>query len=138
MKPVIQIEEKEIQIEFVHASGPGGQNVNKVSTAAQLRFNVINSPSLEPEAKVRLVRLAGKRMTENGILMIEARRYRSQERNRLDAIRRLNILIQKAVIKPKVRRSTHPSVTARAERVAHKKYRGQIKRVRHVNPEDWE
>ncbi|GAB4399049.1 MAG: alternative ribosome rescue aminoacyl-tRNA hydrolase ArfB [Anaerolineales bacterium] len=130
--------DEEIHIEYVHASGPGGQNVNKVSTAAQLRFDVENSPSLADDVKNRLKRLAGKRLTSEGILLLEARRYRSQEQNRFDAENRLAALIRQALIAPKIRRATRPGKTASAARVFAKKQRGALKKIRQYNPEEWE
>ena len=97
----IRIDEGEIQQEFIRSSGPGGQNVNKVATAVQLRFNVANSPSLPDDVRIRLIRLTGRRISEDGIMIIDARRFRTQERNRKDAIGRLVGLIRKAVEKPK-------------------------------------
>jgi ribosome-associated protein len=126
----LSIPESEIEITFIQASGPGGQNVNKVASAAQLRFDVIRSPSLPDEVKKRLIRLAGRRLTENGVLLIEAKRYRSQERNRADALQRLVMLIQKATIPPKPRHKTKPSASAQAARIKAKKHRGAIKRLR--------
>lgn len=134
----VQIEESEIQHDFICASGPGGQNVNKVASSVQLRFDIRNSPSLEPDVKERLIKLAGSRVTEDGILIIEAKRYRTQDQNRFDANQRLISLIQKALEKPKVRRATRPSFTAKAARVSDKKKRGEIKRTRRFNPDDWE
>ena len=116
----VRIEDSEIQYDFIRASGPGGQNVNKVASSVQLRFDVRNSPALEPDIKERLIKLAGSRMTDEGILIIEAKRYRTQEQNRFDAIQRLITLIQKALEKPKVRRATRPSLTAKAARVDRK------------------
>lgn len=128
--PAVAIREDEIEIEFVQASGPGGQNVNKVATSAQLRFDVRNSPSLPQDVRARLSRLAGKRLTAEGILIIEAKRYRSQEQNRQDAIQRLVELIRKAAEKPKVRRRTKPSQASIQKRLEEKRRRGEIKRQR--------
>jgi ribosome-associated protein len=112
--------------------------MNKVSSAVQLRFDVRASPSLTPDVKQRLVKLAGNRMIGDGVLIIEARRYRIQEQNRFDAIQRLTALVQKALEAPKVRKATRPSVTAKAARVDDKKKRGEIKRIRRYHPEEWE
>ena len=110
--PSIQIDEQEIEFVFIRSTGPGGQNVNKVSSAVQLRFNVQKSPSIPQEVKLRLVRLAGKRLTSDGVLIIEARQYRSQERNRQAALVRLVRLIQQACEPPKPRHKTkHPVKT---------------------------
>ena len=122
--------EGEVQMEFVHASGPGGQNVNKVATAVQLRFDVGNSPSLTDEVKQRLLRLAGKRATAEGILLIEAKRYRTREQNRADALARLSGLIEQASRKPKTRHATRPSLASKARRIEAKKRRGVIKKNR--------
>jgi len=134
----IKIDESEIQLDFIRASGPGGQNVNKVASSVQLRFDVRNSPSLAPDVKERLIKLAGNRVTEDGILIIEAKRYRTQERNRFDATQRLITWIQKALEKPKERKATRPSLTSKAARVGDKKKHGEIKRIRRYAPEDWE
>jgi len=134
----VKIDESEIQYEFIRASGPGGQNVNKVASSVQLRFDIRNSPSLESEVKERLIKLAGSRVTDDGILIIEAKKYRTQEQNRYDATQRLIAWVQKALEKPKVRRATRPSLTAKAARVGDKKKRGEIKKTRRFNQEDWE
>ncbi len=136
--PTLKLDESEVQLDFVRSSGPGGQNVNKVATAVQLRFDVRRSPSLELEVKDRLAKLAGSRMTEDGVLVLDARRFRTQEQNRVDAINRLVALIQKALAEPKIRRKTRPTVTSSAARVNEKKRRGVIKRTRRYIPEEWE
>lgn len=126
----IVIDEKEIQESFVRASGPGGQSVNKVSTAVQLRFDIRHSPSLPEDVRERLIRLAGRRMHENGVWVIEARRFRTQERNRQDARERLIQLIRQAATKPKVRRKTQPTLPSKKRRLESKRHRSQIKRRR--------
>jgi ribosome-associated protein len=126
----LSIDESEVRLEFVRASGPGGQNVNKVSSTVQLRFDVRQSASLPEEVKARLARLAGKRVTDEGVLVIDARRYRAQEHNRLDAIQRLVALIRKALEPPKVRRKTRPGPAARAARLEDKRRRASLKRKR--------
>lgn len=136
--PSLSIGESELQFDFIRASGPGGQNVNKVSSAVQLRFDVVNSPSLPADIKVRLIKLAGSRVTEDGMLIIEAKRYRSQEKNRADAVQRLVSLIQSAAELPKKRKPTRPSVTARAARLGAKRQHGELKRARKYNPDEWE
>ena len=130
--PSISIDESEIQEDFVRSSGPGGQNVNKVATAVQLRFNVVRSQSLPEEVRERLIRLAGKRMTEEGDLVIDARRYRTQERNRRDAMERLLTLIRKAAVKPKPRYETSPTSSSKRRRLEDKRHRAEIKRMRRI------
>jgi ribosome-associated protein len=126
----IAIDESEIEQDFIRASGPGGQHVNKAATAVQLRFDVAHSPSLPDAVRKRLSRLAGKRMTDDGVLIIEAKRFRTQERNRQDAVERLVELIRKASQSPKTRRKTKPSRAAREQRLKEKRRRSQIKRSR--------
>ena len=127
--PSLQIDERELQIDFVRASGPGGQNVNKVATAAQLRFDV-NASSLQEDVRRRLIRLAGNRVTTEGVLLIEARRFRTQEQNREDAVQRFVELVRKALIPPKPRKQTRPTAASKAKRIKAKKLRGDTKRLR--------
>ncbi len=136
--PTLSLEDNELRFDFIRASGPGGQNVNKVASAIKLYFDVRQSPSLPDVVKERLAKLAGKRMTESGVLVIDARRYRTQEGNRLDATQRLVALIQKALEEPTPRKKTRPSAAARAARLAEKKRRSMIKRERRSQPPDWE
>ena len=128
--PSLIIDEKEIKEQFIRSSGPGGQNVNKVATAVQLRFNVHHNRSLPADVRKRLMRLAGNRITEQGDLIIEARRFRTQERNRQDARERLAALIRNSTIKPKIRRKTKPSASSIKRRLEEKQRRGKLKRLR--------
>ena len=135
--PTISIDEAELEFDFVRGTGPGGQNVNKVSTAVQLRFNISTS-TLPDEVKERLFKIAGGRINNDGVLMIHARQYRTQEQNRYDAQERLVEIIRQATEKPKPRKATRPSVTARAARLGSKKKRGELKRIRQYIPDEWE
>jgi ribosome-associated protein len=129
--PEIALDERELRFEFIRASGPGGQKVNKSSTAVQLRFDVLRSPNLPEEVRNRLMAIAGRRLSEEGILVIEAKRFRSQDQNRQDAVDRLIALIRQAVRKPRRRRPTRPGAAARERRVRKKKQRSAIKQQRH-------
>jgi len=126
----LSLADDEIKLEFVQSSGPGGQNVNKLATAVQLRFDVRHSPSLPEDVRLRLERLAGKRLNEDGVLIIEAHRYRTQEHNRQDAIGRLVAMVRRATEKPKPRKKTRPTAESRQKRLDEKRRRGEIKSLR--------
>lgn len=126
----LSIAESELQEQFIRASGPGGQNVNKVATAVQLRFDVAHCPTLPEDVRERLLKLAGNRVTQDGVLIIEAQRYRSQGRNRDDARTRLLELIRQAAEIPKPRHATKPTQASRRRRLESKQRRGETKRLR--------
>lgn len=126
----ISLDESELQESFVRASGPGGQNVNKVSSAVQLRFDIRRSPSLPNDVAIRLMALCGKRLTRDGVVVIIAQRYRTQERNREDARARLFELIRQATIRPEIRIATRPTRSSQQKRVEGKKIRSNIKKMR--------
>jgi len=132
--PAISIDEREIEESFVRASGPGGQNVNKLATAVQLRFDVRRSPALPDDVRARLERLAGTRLTRDGVLVIIAQRHRTQARNREDARARLLDLIRRAAVAPRKRRPTRPTAASRERRVETKKRRARLKQQRRVTP----
>ena len=130
----ISIDDAEIEESFVRSSGPGGQNVNKLSTAVQLRFDVRRSPSLPNDVAIRLIRLAGRRMTKDGVLVLIAQNHRTQERNRAEAQQRLVALIQEAAVKPIPRRATKPTKASRQKRLEGKKRRSSVKALRQSKP----
>ncbi len=130
----ISIDAAELEASFVRSAGPGGQNVNKLSTAVQLRFDVRHSPSLPNDVAVRLAGIAGRRLTKDGVLVILAQRHRTQERNRADARERLIELIRQAAIRPVVRRPTKPTKASRQRRLEGKKHRSGIKSLRQKRP----
>ena len=132
--PAIALDESEISETFIRGSGPGGQNVNKVASAVQLRFDVRRSPSLPQEVRARLERLAGRRLTHDGVLVITAQRHRTQERNREDALARLVDLIRQATERPKPRRPTRPTLASKKRRLEEKGRRSQVKRGRSGRP----
>ena len=131
----IIIPDAELEESFIRAAGPGGQNVNKVSTAVELRFNVAGSPSLPPPVRARLRRLAGRRLTKEGVLVIRADRHRTQDMNRADARERLAELIRQATIAPKIRIATRPTRSSKERRLESKERRGQVKRHRSSKPD---
>jgi ribosome-associated protein len=126
----IALDEREIEESFVRASGPGGQNVNKVSSAVQLRFNVAASPSLPGPVRARLRGLAGRRLTQDGVLVITAQRFRSQDQNRQDALERLITLIRQAAVRPTPRRKTRPTLASKRRRLEAKGRRSEVKSLR--------
>ncbi|OJW85086.1 alternative ribosome rescue aminoacyl-tRNA hydrolase ArfB [Thiobacillus sp. 65-1402] len=130
----IELDEREIQEDFVRASGPGGQNVNKVSSAVQLRFDVARSPSLPDPVRARLIALAGSRLTHDGVLILSAERYRSQRRNRDDARQRLLALIREACEVETPRRPTRPTLASKKRRLDSKQRRGETKKLRGLKP----
>ena len=132
--PTIAIDEREIEESFIRSSGPGGQNVNKLATAVQLRFDVRRSPALPDDVRQRLERLAGRRLTREGVLVITAQQYRTQERNRQDALERLIALIKEAAVRPVPRRPTRPTAGSRKRRLDGKRRRSAIKGLRGTKP----
>jgi ribosome-associated protein len=132
----IAIDPREIAETFIRAGGPGGQNVNKVATAVQLRFDLLHSPSLPEAVKVRAARLAGRRLTADGVLVITAARFRAQERNRADALARLVELLARAAEPPTPRRPTRPTLASKRRRLEGKARRGQVKRLRGETGDD--
>jgi len=126
----ITLREAELKLDFIRSSGPGGQNVNKVATAVQLRFDALRSTSLPEDTRRRLVRIAGKRVSKEGIFLIDARRFRTQERNRQDAVERLIQWIRRAAEKPKNRIKTRPTLSSRQRRLEGKRQRSDTKRLR--------
>jgi len=130
----IAIDPREIEESFVRGSGPGGQNVNKVATAVQLRFDVRHSPSLPGYVRARAERLAGRRLTKEGVIVITAARFRTQEQNRADALARLTELLKQAVHRPPRRKATRPSAAAKKRRLEAKTRRGALKKLRQPKP----
>ena len=130
----IALDEREIEESFVRASGPGGQNVNKVASAVQLKFDVRRSPSLPNDVAVRLMKLAGRRVRQDGVIVITAQRFRSQEQNRQDALDRLVALVRQAAVRPTPRRKTKPTLASKQRRLEGKSRRSQVKSLRTSRP----
>jgi ribosome-associated protein len=128
--PDLSIDDSEVEERFVRASGPGGQNVNKVASAVELRFDAARSRALRPDVLQRLRAIAGARMTDDGVLVIDARRYRTQHQNREDARNRLAALIRTALVRPKKRRKTRPTAASKERRISSKRFRSETKRHR--------
>jgi ribosome-associated protein len=128
--PLLALDENELRWIFMRSSGPGGQHVNKVSTAVQLRFDVMNSPSIPDNIRARLLRMAANMINDDGIMVINARRFRSQFRNRQDALERLIDVLREATIPPKTRRRTKPTAASKRRRLQAKRRRSALKRLR--------
>jgi ribosome-associated protein len=133
----LSVPKNEVEFSFIRSSGPGGQNVNKVATAVQLRFDIPASHALPAEAKSRLMKLAKNRITKEGVLILEARSHRTQEQNRGEAVQRFVLLLRRAMQKPKVRRPTRPGAAQRERRLHEKKKRSALKSERRSKPDDW-
>lgn len=136
ISPALSLDPGEIALSFIRSSGPGGQNVNKVSTAAQLRFDLANSPALPAPLKARAARLAGSRLTAEGVIVITADRFRTQAANRDDAIARLLALLREAAIPPKPRRKTRPTFASQQKRLERKSQRSGVKSLRRTRPDE--